>query len=56
MARLPFSRKRGEEQGEKTASPVQDVSPGEHSSEEGVVDDGVEDDLHRGMKPRQLSM
>ncbi|KAH6635913.1 amino acid permease/ SLC12A domain-containing protein [Chaetomium tenue] len=52
-----FSRKRSDEQGEKTAAPVQDVSQGDQSSgEEGTVEDGTEDDLHRGMKPRQLNM
>ena len=56
MARLPFSRRRSDEQGEKTTAPVQDVSPGENSGEEGAVEDRAEDDLHRGMKPRQLSM
>lgn len=53
MARL-FSKKGGDEQGEKTAAPVQEVAAVEYSSEEGVVEQ-EHDDLHRGMRPRQLS-
>jgi amino acid transporter len=49
-----FSRTRSDEKGEKAPTPVQEVPPGEYSSEEGVVDE-AQDDLHRGMKPRQLS-
>ena len=55
MASL-FSRKRNEEKySADSPTPVQDVDPARYSSEEGVVDEAA-DDLHRGMKPRQLSM
>ena len=53
MARF-FSKSRGDEGGEKSPTPVQEVPPAEYSSEEGGVEEG-DDDLHRGMKPRQLS-
>ncbi|KAK4456822.1 dicarboxylic amino acid permease [Cladorrhinum samala] len=55
MASL-FSRKRNEEKySADSPTPVQDVDPARYSSEEGVVDEAA-DDLHRGMKPRQLNM
>ncbi|KAK4041099.1 amino acid permease/ SLC12A domain-containing protein [Parachaetomium inaequale] len=54
MARF-FSKSRGDEGDEKSPTPVQEVPPAEYSSEEGAVDEG-DDDLHRGMKPRQLNM
>jgi hypothetical protein len=53
MARF-FSRKGSHEADEKSQAPVQAVVAGEYSSEEGVVEH-EHDDLHRGMKPRQLS-
>jgi len=52
MARF-FSKSR--ESGEKSPSPVQETAQAEFSTEEGVVEEG-QDDLHRGMKPRQLNM
>ncbi|KAH6624083.1 amino acid permease/ SLC12A domain-containing protein [Chaetomium sp. MPI-SDFR-AT-0129] len=53
MARF-FSRKRGDDEAEKTAT----TPPQEVRQEEARVDEdaGAEDDLHRGMKPRQLNM
>jgi hypothetical protein len=53
MARL-FSKKGSHEEGEKSQAPVQAVAAGEYSSEEGIIEH-EHDDLHRGMKPRQLS-
>ncbi|KAL2134644.1 hypothetical protein VTI74DRAFT_11222 [Chaetomium olivicolor] len=50
-----FSKARSDEKGAESPPPVQEMAPGEYSSEEGVVDE-AQDDLHRGMKPRQLSM
>ncbi len=56
-----FSKTRGEqekggenEKGAESPPPAQEVPAGEYSSEEGIVDE-AKDDLHRGMKPRQLS-
>ncbi|KAK4223654.1 dicarboxylic amino acid permease [Podospora fimiseda] len=54
MASL-FSRKRNDEKHLESPTPVQDAAPTGYSSEEGVVDE-AHDDLHRGMKPRQLNM
>jgi amino acid transporter len=48
-----FSKSRDDEK--RNESPTQELPAAEYSGEEGIVDD-VEDDLHRGMKPRQLSM
>lgn len=48
-----FFKKRNDEKGSESP-PVQAVDAGEISAEEGVVDE-AQDDLHRGMKPRQLS-
>ncbi|KAK3368707.1 amino acid permease/ SLC12A domain-containing protein [Podospora didyma] len=55
--RLPFSKRSSDdEKNEKRSdSPPEGVAAG-YGSEEGVVEEGIEDDLHRGMKPRQLNM
>ncbi|KAK4149259.1 amino acid permease/ SLC12A domain-containing protein [Chaetomidium leptoderma] len=58
MARFFSRAKGGSDENEKRAeSPraIPEVAAAEYSSEEGVVEEG-EDDLHRGMKPRQLNM
>ncbi|KAJ4303916.1 hypothetical protein N0V88_001516 [Collariella sp. IMI 366227] len=49
-----FSKTRSDEKG--SPPPGLEVAPAELSSEEGVVDQEDSDDLHRGMKPRQLNM
>jgi len=49
-----FSKTRSDEKGAESPPPGQELTAGEYSSEEGVVDE-AQDDLHRGMKPRQLS-
>ncbi|KXX78184.1 Dicarboxylic amino acid permease [Madurella mycetomatis] len=50
-----FSKRCNEEKAPESPPPGQVVAVGEYSSDEGVVDE-VQDDLHRGMKPRQLNM
>lgn len=48
-----FSKSRSNEKGGESPPP-QEVTAGDESTEEGIVDE-AKDDLHRGMKPRQLS-
>ncbi|KAK4244775.1 amino acid permease/ SLC12A domain-containing protein [Corynascus novoguineensis] len=50
-----FSKSRDGDSGEKSPTPVQDILQTELSGEEGVIDE-AQDDLHRGMRPRQLNM
>lgn len=49
----PFSKGRHDEKGSSSPPPLADDGV-VGDTEEGVVDD-VQDDLHRAMKPRQLS-
>lgn len=49
-----FFRKRDAEKRDASPLPAQEVADGGYSTEEGVVDE-AQDDLHREMKPRQLS-
>ncbi|KAK3357964.1 amino acid permease/ SLC12A domain-containing protein [Lasiosphaeria hispida] len=56
MAFFPFSKDSKDEKQADTPPYRGEVSPvGDYTSDEGVVDE-AEDDLHRGMKPRQLNM
>jgi len=58
MAIFSFSRgedAKDEKRASSPQSPREDVVAGGYTSEEGLAEE-VEDDLHRGMKPRQLNM
>ena len=47
-----FSKSDSNEKGAESPPPAEEVAAGENSCDEG---DEAKDDLHRGMKPRQLS-
>ena len=47
-----FSKSDSNEKGAESPPPAEELAAGENSCDEG---DEVKDDLHRGMKPRQLS-
>lgn len=49
-----FSKRRDEEKGSDSPPPGPEVAGVQDTAEEGLVDE-AQDDLHRGMKPRQLS-
>lgn len=48
-----FFKRRNDEKGAESP-PIQQMEAAEYSNEEGEVNE-EQDDLHRGMKPRQLS-
>ena len=54
MAIFSFSKDSKEEKSDSPREVPEYATAGGYTSEEGVVDE-AEDDLHRGMKPRQLS-